>query len=111
MFHYSLNTHLYYLGPSFKASGAVNLSVYHLLVMHYCKQVEPVFDMVKVAPCFPAWKIVIKSFCPVLDVLHGPFNQAFLKWWNEYDGSVSGTGMPADTMCHHPLKQDVFHEP
>ena len=48
--------------------------------MHYYKQVEPVFDMVKVAPCLPARKIVIKPFCPVLDVLHSPLYQAFLVW-------------------------------
>ena len=59
--------------------GAVNLSVYYLLVVHSYKQVEPIFDMVKAASCFPAWKIVVKPFCPVLDVLHGSFNQAFLK--------------------------------
>ena len=47
--------------------------------MHPCKQVEPVFDMVKAAASFPAWKIVIKPLCPALDVLHCPFNNAFLK--------------------------------
>jgi hypothetical protein len=48
--------------------------------VHPCKQVEPVFDMVDAAAsCFPAWKIVIKSFRPVLYVSHRPFNQAFLK--------------------------------
>jgi hypothetical protein len=59
--------------------GAVNLSVCHPLIVHTCKQVEPVFYMVKVAARFPAWKIVIKPLRPVLDVLHRPFNQAFLK--------------------------------
>ena len=78
--------------------------------MHYYKQVEPVFNMVKVAPCLPAWKIVIKSFCPVLNVLHGPFNQSFSHVMNECDGSVLRIYMLADTMSHHPWKQDVFHE-
>ncbi len=60
-------------------SGAVNSGVYHLHVMHFCKQVEPVFDMAEVAHRFSAWKIVVKSFCPVLDVLYCPFNNTFLK--------------------------------
>jgi hypothetical protein len=60
-------------------NGAVNLSICHPLTVHPCKQVEPVFDMVKVAARFPAWEIVIKAFGPVLDALHRPFNQAFLQ--------------------------------
>jgi len=47
--------------------------------MHFYKQVEPVFDMVKVAFCLPAWKIVIKALGPVLDALHLSFNNTFLK--------------------------------
>ena len=47
--------------------------------MHFCKQVEPVFDMVKVALCLPAWKIAVKAPGPVLDALHRPFNNAGLK--------------------------------
>ena len=48
--------------------------------MHPCKQVEPVFDMVEVASCFPAWKAVVKTFGPVLYLLHHPsFDNAFLR--------------------------------
>ena len=79
MFYYSLNTQLYYQGPSFKASGSVHLIVCHPLIVHPCKQVKPVFDMVAAASCFPAWNIIVEPFCSVLDVLHGPLNQAFLK--------------------------------
>jgi hypothetical protein len=47
--------------------------------MHFYRQVEPIFDMVKVALCLPAWKTVVKALGPVLDVLHRPFDNAFLK--------------------------------
>ena len=59
--------------------GPVNLSVHHLLAVHFYKQVEPVFDMAKVALCLPAWKIAVKALGPVLDALHRPSNNAFLK--------------------------------
>ena len=47
--------------------------------MHFYKQVEPVFDMVKAALCLPAWKIAVKALGPVLDALHRPSNNSFLK--------------------------------
>src|SRR5580765_7706791 len=55
--------------------GPVNLSVYYIVV-HFCKQIKPVFDMVRAAPRCPAWKVVIKALGPVLDVLHRPFYDA-----------------------------------
>ena len=58
--------------------GPVNLSVYQIVV-HFCKQIKPVFDMVKAAPRRPAGKAVVKAFCPALDVLHSPLDNAFLK--------------------------------
>jgi hypothetical protein len=48
--------------------------------MHFYKQVKPVFNMVKVALCLPAWKTAVKPFGPIHDVLPGPLNQAFLQW-------------------------------
>ena len=48
--------------------------------MHPCKQVEPVFDMVEVASCFPDWKAVVKTFGPALYALHRPsFDNASLR--------------------------------
>lgn len=49
-------------------TGPVNLSVHHLLAVHFYKQVEPVFDMAKVALCLPAWKIAVKL--SVLSLMH-----------------------------------------
>lgn len=63
--------------------GPVNSSVHHLLVMHFYKQVKPVFNMVKVALCLPAWKTAVKPFGPIHDVLPGPLNQDFLQWGRE----------------------------
>ena len=47
--------------------------------MHFYKQVEPAFYMAKVALCLPAWKMAVKAPGPVLDALHHPSNNAFLK--------------------------------
>jgi hypothetical protein len=50
-----------------------------------------------------ARKVIITAFCPVLYVLHCPFNNAFIQK-NGHGDLVSGTGRPADTKFKHPLK-------
>ena len=90
--------------------GAVNLSIYRLLVMHCSKQVEPVFDMVKVAPCLPTRKNRHQSTPPCPWCTAWSVQSSFSHARNECDGSVLRICMLADTMCHHPWKQDVFHE-
>ncbi len=60
--------------------GSVNLSVYHLYIMHIYKQIHPILYMEKITMLFSIRRIVIKRFCSVFDVLNGPLDNAFLKW-------------------------------
>ena len=68
---YMIKSILYVLGP-------VNLSVYHLLVMIIDKQIHPILYVFQFTVFQSTWKVVIKTFGPVLNLLHSSFDKAFL---------------------------------
>ena len=59
--------------------GPVNLRMNLLLVMVIGKQIQPIPYMIQFAILYFAWKVVIKTFSSIFDILHCSFDYAFLE--------------------------------
>ncbi len=98
------------------SKGPVNLSLYHLFVIHICKQVEPIFCVINIATLFfVAGKVIIKTFGSILDVLHGLsiklFSNGEWMWWSTFKNlQACGYHVPllsVDTECF-PCRFTIF---
>lgn len=56
--------------------GAVNLMMKHLFVMVIGKQIQPIPYMIWFAIRYFTWKVIIKTFNLIYDILHCSFNYA-----------------------------------
>ncbi len=90
--------------------GPVNLSLYHLSVIHICKQVEPIFCVIQIAFLFfVAGKVIIETFGSILDSVLS-FQSRFSQMKNGCDDLIPKTYKPVDTMyLYHLSIPNVFH--